>query len=233
MSMSKIIDFHAHILPCADHGSKSLETSIKQLKLLKEKGVDTVIATPHFYPSSVKVEDFLRLRAKCTEKLLSSEAKEIGIRVITGAEVLVCEEMEHMSGLENLCIPGTNSILLEMPMKEWSSELYDTVEKIAENHTVILAHVDRYPFNDVVQFLEFDNVYAQMNPSELTGFFPKKKYLDLIDKGWVVALGSDLHSANEKQVGDFFKALKKIGSKRTDKIMTAAEEILKNAEYII
>ena len=206
--MPHLIDFHAHILPGADHGSKSRDTSVKQLELIKENGVETVIATPHFYPSSTKVEDFLERRKFCSDKLLDSAAPSIEIRVITGAEVLVCEGMEHMSGLENLCIPGTNTMLLEMPVTEWTHGLFETVEKISQRHTVVLAHIDRYPLPDVLQFLEFEGVFAQMNPTELTKFFLNKKYLELIDNGWVVALGSDLHSTNEKQTSAFAKALK-------------------------
>lgn len=233
--MSRIIDFHAHILPGADHGSKSTQTAVNQLTLIKEAGVDTVMATPHFYPNSIKVEDFLALRSKCVQRLMESEASSLGVHVIAAAEVLVCEEMEHMAGLEKLRIPGTDCILLEMPMKEWSSDLYDTVERIADKHTVILAHIDRYPLADILQFLEFDNVYAQMNPSELEKprLFINRKYLELIDKGWVVALGSDLHSANEKQYASFLKAMKKLGSNRTEKIMTASADILRSAEFII
>lgn len=237
--MTEIIDFHAHILPGADHGSKSIETSLKQLALMKSAGVTTVVATPHFYPTSMNVEDFLHMRKKCEETLASSEAKNMGIHVVAAAEVLVCEEMEHMKGLEKLRIPGTDCMLLEMPTTRWSSELYETVERITENHTVILAHIDRYPLSDVLQFLEFDNVFAQMNPSELTKLFIQRKYLELIDRGWVVALGSDLHflhsssEKNEKQMELFSKAIKKIGNKRTEKIMGTTAEILKTAEYII
>ena len=47
-----MIDFHSHILPKVDHGSNSLETSIKQLELAKKYGVTDVVATSHFYPQS-------------------------------------------------------------------------------------------------------------------------------------------------------------------------------------
>ena len=43
-------DFHAHILPGADHGSRSPEDTEAQLTTLGECGVAHVAATPHFYP---------------------------------------------------------------------------------------------------------------------------------------------------------------------------------------
>ena len=44
-----MLDIHTHILPGIDDGSQSIEESIAMLGKLAEQGVDTVIATPHFY----------------------------------------------------------------------------------------------------------------------------------------------------------------------------------------
>ena len=43
-------DFHSHILPGVDDGSKDVEMSVAMLRTLAEQGVDRVVATPHFYP---------------------------------------------------------------------------------------------------------------------------------------------------------------------------------------
>jgi len=42
------IDFHSHILPRLDHGSRSESDTDGQLRLIAEMGTDTVIATSHF-----------------------------------------------------------------------------------------------------------------------------------------------------------------------------------------
>ncbi len=42
-----MIDWHSHILPGVDDGSRDIEESISILKMLSEQGVETVIATPH------------------------------------------------------------------------------------------------------------------------------------------------------------------------------------------
>ena len=44
-----MIDFHSHILPGIDDGSKDPEMSLKMVAALQEQGVDTVCATSHFY----------------------------------------------------------------------------------------------------------------------------------------------------------------------------------------
>ena len=43
-----MIDFHSHILPGIDDGSKDAATSLLMLNALKKQGADTVCATSHF-----------------------------------------------------------------------------------------------------------------------------------------------------------------------------------------
>ena len=54
-----IVDFHSHILPRADHGSDSIETTQKQLQMIAEAGTEAVVATPHFYPDKDTPSAFL------------------------------------------------------------------------------------------------------------------------------------------------------------------------------
>ena len=42
-------DFHSHILPDMDDGSRCAEDSLKMLRMEAEQGVTRVVATPHFY----------------------------------------------------------------------------------------------------------------------------------------------------------------------------------------
>ena len=57
-----MIDWHSHILPKIDDGSRSLEETLELLKMLKSQGINTVIATPHFYADDESVESFLSRR---------------------------------------------------------------------------------------------------------------------------------------------------------------------------
>ena len=43
-----VVDFHTHILPGADHGSDSVETTLRQLEFARDAGVKRLIATSHF-----------------------------------------------------------------------------------------------------------------------------------------------------------------------------------------
>ena len=72
-SGAEIVDFHSHTLPCIDHGSLSLKTSIAQLGLASEHGVSRVLATPHFYPHAHNLFDFIEKRKRSVEMLFDAK----------------------------------------------------------------------------------------------------------------------------------------------------------------
>ena len=73
-----MIDFHTHILPKVDDGSRSLEQSLAMLNELKKQGVKKLVATPHFYANDESVESFLERRNR-----VYAELKEFSVN---GAE---------------------------------------------------------------------------------------------------------------------------------------------------
>lgn len=190
-----LIDFHSHILPGADHGSDGITTSLRQLELAKEAGVDTVVATPHFYPHRMTLESFLARRSSCYDKLMSEYRGPVDVKV--GSEVLVCRGMNRMSGLEQLCVSGTNVLLLEMPSSNWSESLIETVIELDEDPRfhVVMAHIDRYDMAKVRPLINY-GIHCQINAESLTKVFSRKKYLGLVDEGAVVAIGSDIHGTD-------------------------------------
>lgn len=63
------IDFHTHILPGIDDGSRNVEMSLRMLAAQREQQVDEIVATPHFYAQKDSVEEFLLRRQRSYEKL--------------------------------------------------------------------------------------------------------------------------------------------------------------------
>ena len=57
-----MIDFHTHILPGIDDGSRSVEMTMQMLNAETEQGVTGIVATPHFYAHKSNIEDFLAVR---------------------------------------------------------------------------------------------------------------------------------------------------------------------------
>lgn len=198
MNNQKIIDFHAHILPLADHGSDSLQTSLKQLDLLSTVGVEKVVATPHFYPQRDSVQSFLKRRAKSAEPLMSE--KRVGHPdICLGAEILVCPGIDHLPGLEKLCIEGTNVLLLEMPYASWREEEIEAVVKtVRQGFTVVMAHIDRYPKADILRLFSECTPLCQLNSETVGSVRGKKKALWALENLEIAAIGSDIHGSCKK-----------------------------------
>ena len=169
-----VIDFHSHILPGIDDGSRNVETSIGMLRMCKEHGVDTMIATPHFYADSNTVERFIDSRQKAYDKVMA-ENMDIP-QIIMGAEVAFFAGISRAEKTDALKVEGTDIMLLEMPFVTWSDSVVQEVRDLIEKRHfhIILAHIERFlqiPGNKpyVRQILELP-VTVQVNAETLLDF---------------------------------------------------------------
>ena len=197
-----MIDWHSHVLPQMDDGSRSLEESIELLKMLSAQGVDTVIATPHFYADDESVEDFLKRRSKSYGNLCAF-LSENSISVRLGAEVSYYSGISRLEGLSELCVEGSSILLLEMPFARWTEHTVKEVISIAMhgNVTVMLAHVERYmdmQEKDVFDKLREYGVIMQVNSSFFSRGSSKRRALKLLAKGGIQVIGSDTHNITSR-----------------------------------
>lgn len=191
------LDFHAHILPGCDHGSDCVETSLKQLEMAVSAGVKTICATPHFYPHKKSLESFLKRREE-SAKALIERLPENAPQILLGAEVLICDGLEHLEGLPRLCREGTNELLLEMPFYDWPESIWDTLYMLCDRSDIqiVLAHADRYPRADIERLIN-DGIPLQLNAVCLTKPLQRRRYLSWIESGYVKYIGSDIHMLGE------------------------------------
>ena len=205
-----VIDFHSHILPGADHGSSSLEESLLQLGLARQNGVKRIVATSHFYPDRHDIEDFLKNRDSSWDLLKENSDAGERPKVALGAEVLICDGIERLEGLERLCVQGTNVILIELPFSIFKNEYRESVFRLVKRGlNVVLAHADRYDPEDIETLLEC-GAKIQLNADSLSSFSLRPHIKDWILRGEVVAIGSDIHSADKKAYKRFTKAIKRL-----------------------
>ncbi len=204
------IDFHAHILPKADHGSDGVETSLKQVALAKEAGIDVLAATPHFYPGSDTAEAFLERRDRCWAELRSKLGKDTP-EILLGAEVQLCRGIDHLQQIRELCFRDTNVLLLELPGDFRFKQFERSLEALRYDCKlqVVIAHVDRYP--ELAEPILDAGFVGQLNALSLCTLFKKKRFYDWIERGSIVALGSDLHGTKDGY-SDFLRAKDKLGS---------------------
>ena len=227
-----LVDFHSHVLPGADHGSDSVSTSIRQLKLAKKYGVTRILATPHFYPHVHLLSDFLARRDASAAELKAAYT-DVVPELRLGAEVLICQGLENLDGIGSLCFTGSNLILIELPMAIMSPDLVETAVRIkAMGFEVIIAHADRYDPKTVDEFIDAGINKLQLNASSLATVFKTKHLYEWIKRGYVVAIGSDIHGENEKAYKNFIKATKKLGPS-LEYIAKASDELWKRINNFI
>ena len=224
------IDFHSHVLPGADHGSNAVETSVEQIALLNTAGVTRLVATPHFYPEECSVASFFEKRARCADALRDALAQKTQMKIHLGAEVLVCPKMEEMADLERLCIEGTGTMLLEMPLTRLSTQILYTLEALARRKDlrIVLAHIDRYHADDVRDVMLLP-LWAQVNAKSLCSRSVRKSLTPYFEAGRVVALGSDLHLAQKADIKQYLKGLSKLGEDGEQRVYEYSQVLLEGA----
>lgn len=192
-----MIDMHAHILPGVDHGSQSCKMSLTLLDRAQAVGVDTVVATPHFYLSEGHtVASFLERRQAGFDRLNTAmERSGKYMKIIPAAEVTLCLGLSEID-LTKLCITGTDTLLLEMPsLSRWSDWAYNEISLIQSRFDIklLIAHIDRYRADEIERLFDLFKLRAQINCSSVCSYFTRKKIRKFIDMGIVHALGSDAH----------------------------------------
>ena len=231
-----MVDFHSHILPGIDDGAKTVEDSVNMLMLAKAQGVDTIIATPHYYATKATVDEFLLAREESYNRLMNyvtENSLEIP-RIILGAEVAFSVECTKLD-MSKLCIENTNALLIELPYTFLNGWIYKEIYNISMKHSVdiIIAHAERYigkrnDFSMIEPFLELD-MYIQINASSIVEFRTRRAVKRFFELGKVDLLGSDAHNMGNR-VSKMDKACKyiirKYGEQKLNKIKENSMKIL-------
>lgn len=227
-------DLHTHILPGMDDGAKNVEESLALLALQREQGVDTVVLTPHFYRNRENPAHFLARRKKAAETLreaLSSRGELT--RVKLGAEVAWWPGIADCDELGELCIEGTETLLVELPFSPWSertiSSIYDLMGRTGV--TPVIAHLERYlkiQSADLVRAVLDLGVPVQVSGDVLLEFFKRGPALKLLKNNDAQLIASDCHNTSSRvpNLGEAMAvAEKKLGRERAAQIMRCADRL--------
>ncbi|MBO5543354.1 MAG: histidinol-phosphatase [Oscillospiraceae bacterium] len=197
-----MIDFHSHILPGIDDGSPDVETSLRMVESMQRQGIDTICATSHFYATQRSPQRFLFRRQEAWEKL-SAALPEDAPRILLGAEVLYFPGIARMEELSDLCLEGTNLLLLEMPFRSWNDHEIREVTQIAHSgqFTLMLAHIERYykqqPIDVWEDFLDL-GILMQSNADFFLPFKTRRLAMKLLDEDRIHLLGTDAHNMDSR-----------------------------------
>lgn len=196
-----MIDFHAHILPGIDDGSESVDESMIMLDSMKNQGIKTVVATPHFYANDESVDDFIERRNAAYSSLKERSTNEP--EIVLGAEVRYYDGISRLPDLKKLRIEGSKLLLLEMPFNQWTEYAVKEIIDIAGRGkiTLVLAHIERYltmQKSGVLSRLLDNGVLLQSNASFFIGRFSRSKAIKMIKNNQIHFIGSDCHNMSDR-----------------------------------
>lgn len=210
-----IIDFHSHILPQMDDGSRDYEMTAQMLQTAEQQQINIIVATPHFYADSMIVSEFIRLRRHAVSKMKELALAE-NIRIVCGAEVAFFSGIGRADDIDALLIENTDLLLVEMPFRSWSErELYEIDLLLRRGIQPVIAHLERfYPYQkdkEIIPALLDMPVYIQINAECLTDWRMRRRAIKLFKNGQAHLLGSDCHnmSSRPENLGEGRKVLER------------------------
>jgi len=229
------IDFHTHILPEMDDGSRSMEESILMLRKSVAQGIHGICLTPHFYADRDHPEHFLKKRytrfCQLTEKV---QELQIPVTLFPGAEVAYFEGITAMTELMHMRIGDSRVLLVEMPMIGWSERMVDDILELnlRKEYRVVLAHIDRYvrlQKTEVLYHLVQNGVLMQCNTSYFRGFTTAGKAIQMLENGLIHLLGSDCHNMTAR-APDLWEVCERLIKKGHGE---AVSEIMRNGMHLL
>ncbi len=209
MTRYPVIDFHSHILPKMDDGSKGTDMSLEMLQRMKNYGCDLVVSTSHYYRMNEDIPDFLARRTASYRHLCARirEEPEWNVPSIAlGSEVAFFFGIESEENLGKLCIGDTDILLLEMPFAPWSIYEFNAVSALCYDRRfrVILAHYERFAEfqkgNEIYDRILELPVIVQINAESLQSKFGwnSKRWIRMFEEGRAKLLGTDAHNLTSR-----------------------------------
>ena len=235
-----MLDIHSHILPAVDDGAKSVEESARLLAQMKDQGVTTVVATPHFFPLGAVLDDFLELR-KTAAKEISQLAREQDINLVLGAEVLYFGGIGKVENMRRLTLGDSDYLLLELlGLKKIDDRVIRDIKALKNEIglTPIIAHVERYSryrgYKKLFPLFENGEALCQINASFFTSKQETRAVKKLLAGELVSLLGSDCHSSINRPVrfNKGIAELRAISSRQTRIILENGEKLEKELTLI-
>ncbi len=211
-----MIDFHSHILPNIDDGSRSLNETIHILKEAQKAGFTKIISTSHYIDGYYEANEDQRAK-------LLNEVKENfqGMELYLGNEIYITNQMtDLLSEKKASTINNSKYVLFELPMNTKAMDVKEVVFRLMEKGYVpIIAHPERYKYVkeniEYVRELADMGVLFQSNYGSSIGMYGKKAQKTqkkLLEEGLIQFFGSDVHTVEQvyTKMPKILKKLRKI-----------------------
>ena len=233
----RVIDFHSHVLPAIDDGSKSVEESIAMLEESYNEKIRKIVATPHFYSERMNLPSFLEKREGAINQLLPSYREKELPTLFIGAEVAFFPALGDTEEIRKLTIVGTNTLLIEMPFSRWSLYEIETIKKAKRNFSlnIVIAHIERYlsyQKRGTLEDILNSGIYIQSNGEFFINEDTRSQALKLLKNKQIQVLGSDMHNTSDRaqnieKARDIIK--NNLGEEYISYLLYNSKELLTNA----
>ena len=224
-----MIDFHSHILPNVDDGSRSVEETFAMIKEAEKAGFEAIISTSHYMEGYYETQNKERsFWLEAMEK--NFESQNINMKLYLGNEIYITENIiKILEDDKASTINNTSYVLFEMPLNVEPMNLYEIVFEMIKCKLVpILAHPERYSFVQKDPELIYDlmqkGVLMQSNYGSFIGMYGKGAEIiatKLLQNNMIQFLGSDVHRAKTiyPQIPAIIRELKeKVGEERVQEM---------------
>lgn len=196
-----MIDFHSHIIPEIDDGSRSIEETMLLLEEAQKAGFTKIISTSHYLEDHYEFNESSRKQFLDMLKIGASNLK-LDLELYLGSEIYTSYDIvdllkEHKASTIN----GTNYVLIELPMQSELPNLKNVIyELLGNGYIPIIAHPERYSYvkedpNWLLEYIEL-GVLFQANYGSIIGMYGKeaqKTVRLLLKHDMIHFLGSDVH----------------------------------------
>lgn len=200
-----LVDFHNHVLPGIDDGSRNIEDSIVMLRNFEQLGIKKVVASPHSMADGYinSTEKILQTRDMVQQAI---DKAGINIQFDAAAEYYMDELFMEKIEKKDLLTVGKNYVLMELSYLSKPNNTGDAIYKLqVAGYNLILAHPERYPYYHEDSFANYKKfkdrgVYFQINLGSLVGKYGAgARYTaeKMIDEGIVEFASSDLHNIGQ------------------------------------
>ena len=199
-----MIDFHNHIIPNLDDGSKSVEMSLSMLKEAQSQGVTDVINTVHFQHPKLYAKNtsynFVINEVKKMEEIAHSN--NINIKIHAASEVFFQFNLTEILDNKITTFGNNRYMLIEFQTLHLPKGYEEEIFKLQlKNIIPIIAHPERYrPIqNDFLLAKNWlDKGYLiQIDCASILGGFGKNAQtaaIKLLENGLCHLVGSDAHN---------------------------------------
>ncbi|RXE58668.1 tyrosine-protein phosphatase [Acetivibrio mesophilus] len=205
-----VVDIHCHILYGIDDGPKTLEESISLCRMLQIRGIDKVIATPHFigdYDSKPTPES---INEKISALKREMDKESIKLEIYPGMEVFASNDtVDRIQNGEILTLNNSRYVLIEFSFEnipKYMSELLFSMQ--LKGYVPIIAHPERYNIryrkSGIIKQAVENGSLLQVNSGSIMGAHGsevREEVIRLLRSGMVHLIATDAHGGRRPVYG--------------------------------